>query len=143
MGKQAVDVMSLMLSKGYIFGKGTYDKLSDFDKRIGLSEGVKQKIGAAKAKLAELDGKIQFRTRAKSLLKTVEGKLNEVDTKFKISEKFETTSKQVQSNNTVRKVSTGFKYGFSTLSANISKVSNATSSKIKQQINSKSNSPSS
>lgn len=135
MGKKAVEVISLMLSQGFVFGKTTLDKLSDFDKRIGLSDSVKANLASAKLKLTKLDEKIQFRSKAKSFFKSVEGKVSEADTRFKISETFTSTSAKVQENKSVKKVTKGMKYGFSTLSANISKISNATTSKVKQQLN--------
>ncbi|UPQ98724.1 RRM domain-containing protein [Chloropicon primus] len=134
MGKKAVDVISQMLSQGYLFGKTTLDKIGEFDKKMGLSESVKQNIAKAKEKLEGLDGKLQIRSRTSSFLKSVQGKLNEADSKFKISEKFNSTSQKVSENQNIKKATKGMKYGFSTISANFSKISNATSSKIKQQL---------
>jgi hypothetical protein len=143
MGKKAVDVISQMLSAGFIFGKSTLDKLSDFDKKMGLSEKVKANMKSAKEKLNEFNEKHQIRQRASSFMKTVqtkvEGTIAKADDKFKLSEKFNSTASQVQANENVQKVTSKIKFGFSTVSANISKVSNATASKIKTQMNNNNN----
>lgn len=143
MGKKAVDVISQMLSAGFIFGKSTLDKLSDFDKKMGLSEKVKANMKSAKEKLNEFNEKHQIRQRASSFMKTVqtkvEGTIAKADDKFKLSEKFNTTASQVQANENVQKVTSKIKFGFSTVSANISKVSNATASKIKTQMDNNNN----
>ena len=139
MGKKAVDVISQMLSAGFVLGKSTYDKLSDFDKKIGLSERVKANIKTAKERLSQFDEKHQLGTKAKTFLTrartSFEGAVQKADDKFKFSERFTTTSQTVQSNENVQKATKGIKYGFSTIAANISKVSNATSTKIKKQLN--------
>lgn len=144
MGKKAVDVISQMLSAGFILGKSTVDKLWEFDKKIGLSEKVKANMMSAKEKLNAFNEKHQIRQRASSFMKKVQGQVEgtiaKADDKFKFSEKFNSTAATVQSNENVQKVTNKIKFGFSTMSANISKVSNATTSKIKTQMNNNNNS---
>ncbi len=94
---------------------------------------MKANVASAKAKFSKMDEKYQFTNKAKGLLKGLEGKLSQVDNKFKISERFNSKSQNVKAsmgeNKSVQKVTKGIKYGFSTMSANISKVSNATTSR--------------
>ncbi len=139
MGKKAVDTISAMLSKGFVFGKSTFDKVSNYDKKIGLSTKVKAKAAKGKEKLTKVDDKYQFTSKAKGLIKTMENKINEADDRYKFSEKVTSTAKNVKTsmggNKYVQKGTKGLKFGFSTISANLTKVSNATSDKIKQQMN--------
>ena len=141
MGKKAVDVISAMLAHGFVLGKSTLDRLSDFDKKVGLSEKVKANVAKAKTKLAEFDAKYQVGAKAKGLFNSFQEKMQLADGKFKISERFNTTSKKVSENQSVQKVKNSFKFGFSTISTNVSKVSNATSTKIKGALGSKDPAP--
>jgi len=141
MGKKAVDTISMMLSQGFVFGKSTLDKISTYDKKIGLSEKVKANVAKGKEKFAKVDDKYQFSSKGQALVKSLQTKVNQADEKFQVSTRLKSGATSVKTkmdgNKYVQKGTKGLKFGFNTITANLTKVKNATQDKIKQHTEKK------
>ncbi|CAH1425120.1 unnamed protein product [Lactuca virosa] len=63
---KAEDVISSMLSKGFILGKDAVSKAKSFDEKIGFSEKVTTGTSMVNEKVKEVDQKLQVSEKAKS-----------------------------------------------------------------------------
>ncbi|KAJ7943859.1 binding partner of ACD11 1 [Quillaja saponaria] len=78
--RKAEDVVSGMLAKGFILGKGAVNKAKTFDEKHQLSS-------TASAKVASIDQKIGLTQKVSAGASVVGGKVREVDQRFQVSEK--------------------------------------------------------
>lgn len=133
MSRQAVDVISKLLSKGYLFASSTLDKLNSFDQKHQISSKVKDQAKIARAKIEEFDAKYKISEKSKGFISQIETKINDADKKYGVSEKVQEQAKRLHESDIGKKVTDGFKFGFSTVSANVNKLTKATQEKLNQE----------
>ncbi|GER50585.1 RNA-binding (RRM/RBD/RNP motifs) family protein [Striga asiatica] len=70
--QKAEDVVSGMLSKGFILGKDAINRAKSFDERHGLTSTASAKVASLNNKVREVDEKLQVSEKAKSALAAAE-----------------------------------------------------------------------
>nr|KYP68005.1 hypothetical protein KK1_021622 [Cajanus cajan] len=78
--RKAEDVVTSMLAKGFILGKGALDRAKTFDEKHQLSS-------KATAKVVSLDQKVGLSEKISAGTVLVNGKVKEMDEKYQVSEK--------------------------------------------------------
>lgn len=107
MSRQAVDVISKLLSKGYLFASSTLDKLNSFDQKHQISSKVKDQAKIARAKIEEFDAKYKISEKSKGFISQIETKINDADKKYGVSEKVQEQAKRLHESDIGKKVTDG------------------------------------